>query len=150
MPQREIKFRAWFIGDIAMKEPLRFNLAYDGETAETMFVMEKDPTFMYPFNVIMCDRDDWTVEQYTGLKDKNGVEIYEGDVYIQSEYPESNYVIAFKSGCFVAHQAGKTINDSAPLAWEIREDEDRDELLCRDAEWIEIIGNIHENANLIK
>lgn len=60
---KDIKFRAWD----GSKMSNDFLLSFDGEilSAET-----------FPFTV----RKDCVLMQYTGLKDKNGKEIYEGDI----------------------------------------------------------------------
>ena len=61
---REIKFRAW---DNDMKE------------WTTAFDMDNDGV-VYPAVTPYSDNPDIRIMQYTGLKDRNGVEIYEGDI----------------------------------------------------------------------
>jgi uncharacterized phage protein (TIGR01671 family) len=64
---REIKFRAW-------RKKFKYMLSKEE-------LAYKDGKFCHIFN---CDfmpmDDDFVVMQYTGLKDKKGIEIYEGDI----------------------------------------------------------------------
>ena len=105
---REIKFRAWHNKH---KEYL------DGSVASMFRWLEEGQSI--------------NLEQYTGLKDKNGVEIYEKDkLRCQHNYI---WIVGFNShGCFVAHDP----------------DDEMDFVLLDDWKF-EVIGNIHQNPELL-
>ena len=128
---REIKLRAW------IRVEKRFD--YSGD------LRDYDYARRYFNSLEDNDIDDGDVilMQYTGLKDKNGKEIYEGDI-VRVEYlnyPESDkeklmdtYVspITFRNG-FFAFSDG----------YEYR-------VPCQGCLRTEVIGNIHENPDLLR
>jgi len=59
---REIKFRAWYKVEKVMESPM---------TLKEMIAMVPGPDL---------NLDDYEIMQFTGLHDKNGTEIYEGDI----------------------------------------------------------------------
>lgn len=99
---REIKFRAW-----------------DRKT-KTMFGGVNN----------ISPREDYELMQFTGLKDKNGKEIYEGDVlrFLDKQIYEK---VLFKNGMFV------------------REWAEQENPLYLGLDHFEIIGNIWENPELL-
>lgn len=101
---REIKFRAW---------------RQEEKTMSNIFdVIDDTREIDYDLDIVM---------QYTGLHDKNGKEIYEGDI-VDTPYDKS--YIRWERGGFVFANDGN------------------DGLFCMDES--EVIGNIYENPELLK
>ena len=112
---REIKFRAW-----------------DNELNEVFYskIEQYDDSLSFRFKHFETDEPIYM--QYTGLKDKNGKEIYEGDIVIvgQKETPAE---VIFENGCFYT-PAG--ISRYRLGGW--------------NKESLEVIGNIYENPELLE
>jgi len=106
---REIKFRAWAF---ASKKMFPLDDAFEFSNGEL---------FAIPNTEIM---------QYTGLKDKNGKEIFEGD--LATDAHNEHYEVVFSDASFAVVHDGNVI-----------------EPLNEVASGIEIIGNIYENVDLI-
>lgn len=71
------KFRAWNRSDLLAGHKLKFVQRTIDE--ELYFCLENDEEFRYSFSSVFED-DNWIVEQFTGVYDCDGVEIYLGDM----------------------------------------------------------------------
>lgn len=123
---REIKFRAWS--------------EYSNQMIDWVAMMNEPTTC----SVLNGDDEKIHVMQYTGLKDKNGREIYEGDVYSYELYK------VFVSGGHVEETTEKSVDVVEFIDGAFCHGE---ELLADVLEWDESVkyeGNIFENPELLE
>lgn len=108
---REIKFRVWG------KNSKEFLCDAKGDNSFTLKEIRN-----------IHDIDAWEFTQFTGLKDKNGDEIWEGDILLYSDGSMYGEVV-FEEGAFQV-KSGKSYDDVTSF-------------------WI-VAGNCYENPELLK
>lgn len=160
MAQRQIKFRAW---DNYAKEWL-MGYQYESLGGFSLFgevmLLEEWSAILDRFVLQCTDRTpaDLIVMQFTGLFDKNGKEIYEGDIVLLTsleitpvtddgngplEEVKTLSRVEFENGCFGVYvledssEFGAGFSAFADISKDIGLDD------------LEVVGNIYENPELL-
>ena len=138
---REIKFRIWDKEQKKMLKPqweddddrgiegkARIHINAEGKIYFTLTGYVDDDGWPYEVD---CD-----IMQYTGLKDMNGTEIYEGDIVRFGK--EIGFIGELQHGCYTFNRK-ETYWKCEPLP-----------LFSMSFRYVEVIGNIDENPELLE
>lgn len=133
---RKIKFRAWDKGN----EIYLYNVqdAYDTLSGFIKCDDGKNAEYDECYFGDFLNNKRYDVEQFTGLKDVNDKDIYEGDI-IKSNYkyaqPKISQIIMENGNSYIAGEDLATGNEM---------------LVSDHVEEIEVVGNIHTNPELLE
>ena len=122
---RTIKFRAW---EKNLKEMIPV-----GEIYFNSLMINQSTTWRFI--------DEVELMQFTGLRDKNSVEIYEGDI-LSTDLDRPYLIVEFRNGAFMfqCHDNGKDYYDFMATTGEN----------SNFTKYHEVIGNIYENRKLLE
>lgn len=155
--KREIKFRGksidnglWIYGSYHKHDRVKLCIASEEEVIKNkQHIIYRDSMADWNMDVPVmgAEVDSETVGEFTGLKDKNGKEIYEGDVCVIPDFYPSVYV---EDGDYKEKYEDTTVVIKYADACFYFCDENEMPICAVDYKEIEIIGNIYENPELIK
>ena len=131
--EREIKFR------VLIDHKMYYQDKYEayGDNLSSIDICKETITITSFYNyedVYRFEDEEVKLMQCTGVKDKNGKEIYEGDIVILNDTEEENR-------CIVKYKYGSYILVDGDL---------KEDLSNVEAKFLEVVGNIYENKNLLE
>ena len=118
---REIKFRIWNTKEYYYTDPEHLGEYHFG-IGKGIDNASKDKIY---------NTKEWVWQQFTGLKDKNGKEIYESDICTERN---NNCKISFVNGAFIPEWVNRGYSNYS---------------LNYHCSKLEVIGNIYENPELL-
>lgn len=117
---REIKFRAWDKEKKEMTANFNFKeMCFKGIWGLFPYLENFNPDYLM---------------QYTGLKDKNGKEIYEGDIVEVQDMHHQRLEVLSREGRYIRRYINGNTRDLHTI----------------NSSWLLVIGNIYENPELLK
>lgn len=124
---REIKFRIWRAPD---------------EYTKVSWMESWDSLLNYSMSdIFQLDNPDDVLEQFTGLKDKDGKDIYEGDIvhgYDQEPDRDDGYV-------------GSSVVETVNFIWgSFWLGDFKNQIMLYTPPIIEVVGNVHMNPELLE
>jgi uncharacterized phage protein (TIGR01671 family) len=141
---REIKFRAWASTDFDQNDNPVFEMIYPDRLAISEYGLLAD---------LLKPKDNCIYMQFTGLTDKNGKEIYEGDIlksdddlflveFKEVELGIDDWGLTFKAFCWCFEFKDKSGHQSIVSNGE--------KSYSFQADQMEIVGNLYQNPDLLK
>lgn len=129
---RQYKFRAWDKKDFKIRKVLGMSFEHD-----TISVKLNDEEYLQD------DASRFELMQYTGLKDKNGTEIYEGDILYVDQIGTVDRYLPNKKNIGVRY-------DESDTSFVYDEDNGMVIGLFTLQDELKIVGNIYENPELLE
>lgn len=136
---RKMEFRIW---DKELKEMNYLSLEdlceddywYDGETSVW--------SVLYDCN---NENERFVINQYTGLEDKNGKKIFEGDICKGNQYSDKDNLFVIKYGKYKTKDwKDKYISNTYQFGWYAEFIESKEQVHLVIPNGIEVIGNIFD------
>lgn len=134
MKNREIKLRAWH-----KKEKQMIDWFTLSQSAWNTYLNGTKTSLLY--SILVSDKDSFEAMQFTGLHDKNGKEIYEGDVITYIDYDSSHEEEYLNKGVVEYYDDEMKFTITNRNTVEIESIDFKKE--------VEVIGNVFENPELL-
>lgn len=141
---KEIKFRAF---DNENKYMVTSKQGVFTALRNSMNIVRQNDGYYNDGDLLKPNKEKYTLMQYTGLHDKNGKEIYEGDIVLYQDWE-----MAYEGGgndSFINKGIVEYCEDNCCFNVTERQTVDLADVLYKDNEDLEVIGNIYDNPELL-